>query len=216
MIDTNHSDLLKQTPGLNPDGWGGKIFFGVFGVILGALSQYIYALLVRWYARRKMRVDKQDANFPTCDVRVVNGSAVHLKDCWAYISLKYEKQDKGIPPEHKDTPQPHIKADSSVELKEDRLAWSLDCGGKHEPKSDICPGERLALTILSWHEAFPTHFSIASEIGHSKPRIYLRKGRKYEGVLKIVSASINAKAFAITIDPDNTTSPITIGDELNI
>ena len=219
MFDTNKIDLVKPISEATPDNWREKALWIVVGIIFGVIGKEIHDCLVSWWTRLWLDLEFPSANRSTCDLRIVNNSRFHMKDCWAYITIHdLDKADIGNPPvlavtevdkdKPKAVPDPHIWQDSEVALNEDRLAWSLDAGGKNEPKSDICPGERQALTLLKWHDLYQTHFSLASETAHATPRIYLRMEKTYHGTLKIVSPSIRARSWKITIDPNNRTLPI--------
>jgi hypothetical protein len=180
-------------------------------IIAGALAGGVVSLTTTWligWCRRcrlhqKLRICRPEAQYSdetkisVLTVRVHNRHVFPLTDCWAYLSLVYNKDtDILFPPDNRSA---HIKPNAPFPLQDDRLCWSVTYPKPQPPKVDIYADESQSLQVLEFNR-IANWIGIFSESRGNPYRVFLRGDRVYEGCLKIVSKETKAKEAAIRID----------------
>ena len=179
--------------------------FGLIGG--GALNMF-----AAWWKRKRLHAQLKVYTSPPhqnfVPVRVHNRYVLPLTNCWAYISLHYDKEDIVGPPVGR---KAHIFPAHPLVLSEDRLCWSVFVDGKNTPVADVYAGESQALMVLGY-DASRQWIGIVSESMFNPWRVFLRANKIYKGRLKIVSREIAAKEWEIRIDLRDIEQPLHIRD----
>lgn len=198
--------------------------------IIGALAGGLMSLLVNevrdwWRIKRTTKgislgAEKRAGSRVTA--RVKNGSKHCIHTAVAYISLDHDRDDVLTPPKHF---LAFISPAHPKKLEEDRLCWAVAAPLPNPPSVDIFPGERQVLDIADFGEN-SGWVEIPSEVGWSSgqteaetkredikrlsSRVFLRAGKRYQGTIKIVSASTRRRVFKVEIDPSNASEPLRV------
>jgi hypothetical protein len=181
----------------------------IWGAITGALMSLLITLalpllrrcIITW--RVSISADVPHNGFAR--FRVANNSFWTINDAALYISLDFDKTDTLLCPFTANTTQ--IDPSRFVPLKDDQLCWSVQSPVPNPIRVTIFAKERQPFALC---QIMPTCIEIPSEKGWVNARVFLRRGKIYKGVLKIVSADTSARYFRIVIDPDSGGNPCTI------
>jgi hypothetical protein len=191
-----------------------KILTIVAGAALGALmgglvsfwNTRLQDFLKRKALHRKLRLIPIEAFQNKVAVRVFNGHVLPLTDCWAYITLHFEKSDIVDPPDGRPTV---ISPQHPAHLTEDRLCWSTHYPSQNPAIVDIYSGEYQSLEVFVF-EPTGKWLGILSE-KHSNPyRVFLRGDKVYLGTLRFITRETEAKMFRIEIDLRNKNFPLKV------
>ena len=179
-----------------------EISAALIGALSGGLVSFGALYLQDWLKAKRIADGLQFSISPrhglSVRARVLNNSPYPIRNCWRYITLKYENDDIVI------GFYSYINRAEPYPLIEDRLCWAI---ANNPPSIDICPGECQALNIADFANN-GTFFGIVSEKNTSPYRVSLNAGKRYEGEIKIVNFDAKAKRFRIVIDGRDRENPI--------
>ncbi len=203
---------------LAPDDYSVKLQLAIWGAVSGGVVSLIVNLFLqsfmpwikRWRLTRCINVYPEVTHGEHTRCRVYNGGYWTMGNAIAYITLNVGRDDVIQPPRGQDA---FIRPDQFVPLESQQLCWSVRSPSANPLKVDIFAKERQPLAPCALG---PDFIVIPSEEGWVFPtdrpriaRVFLRR-KKYDGVLKIVSADTDARFFRLEIDPGDPESPLRI------